>query len=431
MSRVDPLEFLTGLELLGMKFGLENMRTLCAELDHPEARFRSIHVAGTNGKGSVTVMVETALRAAGHRAARYTSPHLVRLEERFNIGGADVETAALRESAATVRDAVERLVARGAFEAPPTFFECTTAVAFDLFRRARVEVAVLEVGLGGRLDATNVVTPVVSAITSIAFDHQTQLGDTLAAIAGEKAGIVKPGVPVVCGPLPADAARVVGDICAERGAEMVEAADAARVELDPAGSAADPIVNVRTRKRILERVPLALPGRHQIDNAAVAVSLLDVADGLGLIVGDDAVRAGLRDAVWPARLERFTSRDGSTVLLDAAHNPAGSRALASYVREIGWTGATLVFGAMRDKDVDGMLAAIAPVAGAIVVTTPPSRRALPAAELAAIVRRLAPHATVLVEADPAAALARACGLGRPVIAAGSIFLIGPLRDILR
>jgi dihydrofolate synthase / folylpolyglutamate synthase len=425
MPTTDPLEFLAGLELLGMKFGLGNIRALCAALGHPEEAFRSIHVGGTNGKGSVTVMVETALRAAGHRTARYTSPHLVRLEERFTIDGADVGTAALRESAARVRDAVDRL------GFTPTFFECTTAVAFDLFRRARVEVAVLEVGLGGRLDATNVVTPVAAAITSIAMDHQAQLGDTLAAIAFEKAGIVKPGIPVVCGPLPEEAERVVREVCSERGAEMVRAQDDVDVAPATGSSAAEPVVTVRSGRRTIDRVRLALPGRHQMQNAAVAVSLLDRVAERGLAVADRAVVAGLSDAVWPARLERFTTAGGATVLLDAAHNPAGSLALASYVEEIGWAGATLIFGAMRDKDVRGMLEPIAPLAGAIVATTAPGRRALPAAEVAAIARAIAPRTTVIVEPDPAAALARACALDRRVIAAGSIFLIGPLRDILR
>ena len=152
-------------------------------------------------------MVETALRSAGHRTARYTSPHLVRLEERFVIDGREVETEALRDGVATVQAAVESLMQRGEFEAPPTFFECATAAAFELFRRARVEIAVLEVGLGGRLDATNIVTPMATAITSIDFDHQAQLGDTIEAIAREKAGIIKPGIPVVCGPLPEAAER--------------------------------------------------------------------------------------------------------------------------------------------------------------------------------------------------------------------------------
>jgi dihydrofolate synthase/folylpolyglutamate synthase len=208
-----------------MKFGLASMARLCAALDHPERAFAAIHVAGTNGKGSVTAMVDGALNAAGWTSARYTSPHLVRLEERFVIGGAEVAAETLEAAAARVRDAVERLLVSGGLEAWPTFFECTTAVAFDLFREAHAEIAVCEAGLGGRLDATNVVSPIATAIVSIDFDHQAQLGDTLAAIALEKAGIIKPGVPVVAGSMPDEAMEVIARLAAERGAPLIRAGD--------------------------------------------------------------------------------------------------------------------------------------------------------------------------------------------------------------
>ena len=195
---VTSLEFLFSLERLGMKFGLENMTTICAALGHPERSFRSVIVAGTNGKGSVTAMLSAALAAAGLRSARYTSPHLERIEERFVIGERDVAAEDLA-SAAAARAADGRGDGRasGTLESLPTFFECATAIAFELFRRAAVEVAAVEVGLGGRLDATNVLTPMAAAITSIDFDHEALLGHTLAAIAGEKAGVIKPGIPVV------------------------------------------------------------------------------------------------------------------------------------------------------------------------------------------------------------------------------------------
>jgi dihydrofolate synthase/folylpolyglutamate synthase len=421
-SSSDPLQFLFGLERFGMKFGLENITRLCEALDHPERAFRSIVVAGTNGKGSVTVMVETALRAAGYRAARYTSPHLTRLEERFVIDGEEVRTEALRDAVGRVQAGVESLT----IDPPPTFFECTTAAAFELFRRAAIDIAVLEVGLGGRLDATNVVAPIATAITSIDFDHQAQLGNSLESIAREKAGIIKPRVPVVCGPLPAEAERVVRETCVERGAPLVFATDAVRlVEREPS------TVDVRTARRSLDGVRLALPGRHQRDNAAVAVGLLDELDRTGVQVPDEAVRAGLSRAKWPARLERF--RAGETdVLLDAAHNPAGARALAAYLREIGWTDVTLLFGAMHDKDVRSMLAALVPLCARVVCTTAPNPRAMSAAELAAIAAEVAAAPVpVHAVADPASALAHARRPGGPVVVAGSIFLIGPLRDILR
>ena len=424
MTPSDPLDYLFSLERLGMKFGLEKIAALCEELGHPERAFHSIVIAGTNGKGSVTVMVETALRAAGHHAARYTSPHLVRLEERFVIAGREVETSALRDVVAIVRAAVESLTGRGVFDVPPTFFECATATAFELFRRRRVEIAVLEVGLGGRLDATNIVTPIATAITSIDFDHQVQLGETIEAIAREKAGIIKPGVPVVCGPLPAAAGAVIEEISKARGATLIEALEEVRIVRNERRSS----VGVRSRMRAMEDVTLALSGRHQLDNAAVAVALLDELANQGITVTDRAVRTGLTEAKWPGRLERFT-RGRTEILLDAAHNPAGARALASHLQEIGWSRVTLVFGAMRDKDVTHMLEALAPFCEAIVCTTAPSPRALSAFDLAALARPLGP--TVEAIDDPAAALARALEMARPIVSAGSIFLIGPLRDILR
>jgi dihydrofolate synthase/folylpolyglutamate synthase len=282
----------------------------------------------------------------------------------------------------------------------------------------------LEVGLGGRLDATNVVTPIATAITSIDFDHQAQLGNSIDSIAREKAGIVKPGVPVVCGPLPAAADTVVRDVCEARGAPMIRSTESVRIlprEHDVA-------VDVRSPLRSLDDVTLALHGLHQRDNAAVAVALLDELARQGITVTDGAVRAGLTQAEWPGRLERFV-HGGVEILLDAAHNPAGARALASHLQEIGWSRITLVFGAMHDKDIRRMLELIAPLCESILCTTAPSPRALSAAELVEIARPLA--RTVEAIADPRAALARAMEMGRPVVAAGSIFLIGPLRDILR
>ncbi len=410
---MDPIDFLFSLERLGMKFGLENINALCEALGRPERAFRSVHIAGTNGKGSVTVMVETALRAAGHRTGRYTSPHLVRLEERFVIDGREITTDALREVLARVQHALDGLMRAGTLTACPTFFECATAAAFLLFRDAHVEVAVLEVGLGGRLDATNVVQPLVTAITSIDFDHQAQLGDSLAAIAREKAGIVKPGVPLVCGPVPAEARAAIEEMCAQRQAPVVHA-DA-------------PLLAARG----FGGITLALAGRHQRDNAAVAVALLDQLAARGVSVPDAAIRVGLTDAAWPARLERRSHR-GREVLLDAAHNPAGARALASHLQESGWTGVTLLFGAMRDKDTRGMLAPLAPFCARVVCTTAPGERAATATELAAAARQVVPpHVSVEAIDDPAAALAHALAAGGRIVAAGSIFLIGPLRDILR
>ena len=405
--------FLFSLERFGIKFGLANMAALCEALGHPERAFPSILIGGTNGKGSVAAMVDAALRAQGHTPGRYTSPHLQRLEERFSIGGRDVESDRLEASAVRVRAAVDALVGSGRLEALPTFFECTTAVAFDLFREARVDAAVLEVGLGGRLDATNIVTPVATAIVSIDFDHQVQLGATLASIAAEKAGIVKPGVPVVCGEMPPEAMDVIARAAGERGA---------------------PLAAVGGDRALADRVaaiPLSLAGAHQRLNAAVALRLLEILDAdarHGLRVSEAARRAGLATARWPGRLESIVYQ-GRPLLLDAAHNPAGARALASYLLSESPEGVTLVFGAMKDKAVDEMLRELAPAVRTVVCTTAPSPRAATARDLLALARAHGLDATAVE--DPVAAVERACDGPRPVVVAGSIFLIGAVREQVR
>jgi dihydrofolate synthase/folylpolyglutamate synthase len=408
----DPLHYLASLERLGMKFGLDNIRALTAALGHPEQNFRSIIIAGTNGKGSVTAMVERGLRGAGYRTGRYTSPHLLRLEERFAIDGTEVRPKVLHAAAAAVRDTAERLRSEKILDTQPTFFECATAIAFVLFAEARIQFAVLEVGLGGRLDATNAVTPIAAAITSIDFDHQAQLGSSIASIAREKAGIIKPGIPVVCGPLLPEAEQIVREISNAAGATCVNAMDVA--DLDG----------------VLAGRELSLKGMHQRTNAAVAIALLRQLDDRNVAIGLPALRAAVTDVDWPGRLEPFQYR-GAHVWLDAAHNPAGARALRRFLTEIAWKDSALVFGAMQDKDAAAMLTELLPLAGAVICTTAPTPRAAPAEALAEITRGLSPTAHVESIAHPPDALARAAALRNRIVIAGSIFLIGPLRAILR
>jgi dihydrofolate synthase/folylpolyglutamate synthase len=412
-----------------MKFGLENMTKICAALGNPERSFRAAIVAGTNGKGSVTAMTSAALHAAGHRSARYTSPHLERLEERYVIGEREAPAGDVEAAAGSVQQVVEQLVRDRVLETLPTFFECATAIAFELFRRARIAAAVIEVGLGGRLDATNVISPMAAAITSIAFDHQDLLGGSLESIAREKAGVIKPGIPVVIGPLPDEARRVIDEICRERGARLIDAAAGVQTSWQTInGRTVATLQSARTR---LADVTLALRGRHQVHNAAVALSVLEEMDALGIPVDAGSIRRGLTGAQWPGRLEPIRWR-GADVLLDAAHNPAGARALADYLEDAGWKTVTLVMGVMRDKDVTGMLSELLPLAASLVCTTPESPRAMPADELAAIAVELpSAPARVVAIPDPGHAIDDACAAGGRVVAAGSIFLIGPLRGILR
>jgi dihydrofolate synthase / folylpolyglutamate synthase len=429
LLRATMLHRLHALEVFGIKLGLANITALCEALGHPERAFAVLHIAGTNGKGSVTAMAHAALVAAGLRAARYTSPHLVHLNERFVIGTSPVSDANLESAAGHVLDVADRLVADGALSSPPTFFEATTAIAFELFERAGVEVAVLEVGLGGRFDATNVVTPVAGAITTIGLDHQAQLGDTLASIAFEKAGIIKRGMDVVIGDLPREAHDVIQRVAIDSEARVVHAREDVRVMTSIREGRAT--IELQTPMHDYGTVPLALRGEHQVENAIVAARLLEVARERGIPVSFDAIAHGLARAEWPARLERLHLDDGRSVLIDAAHNPDGARALASYLEHWHPDRPPLVFAAMRDKDVDGVLRVLLPVTRTIVVTAPATPRAETPEALAERIRALDPNREVIVEPEPAKAVARALTGAPLVCVAGSIFLAGAVREALR
>ena len=422
-------ERLKALETFGIKLGLDNITRLCAALGHPERQFTPLHVAGTNGKGSVTAFTHAALRAAGIRAARYTSPHLVELRERFVIGDEPAPQEQLVAVGTEVLDVADRLVASGELAAPPTYFEATTAIAFELFRRAEVEVAVIEVGLGGRFDSTNIVQAPVGAITSIAFDHQQHLGNTLRAIAFEKAGIIKPGMLVVTGPLPVDAETVIGEVAAEKGAALVSALWDVRVDTTFEDGRAR--LTVRTPVDSYGPIPLALRGEHQVTNAVIAIRLLEAAKMRGMRVPRAAIEQGLAAADWPARLEVVALPGGRRLLVDAAHNVEGAEALARYLTQWHPDRPPLAIGVMADKDIDGILAALLPAVGTVICTHAPGDRALPAGALAERVRQLDPKRRVAVEPEPERALAQAFAETDFTCLAGSIYFAGHVRDALK
>ena len=402
MTYEETLAWLYHLEVSrGWDLKLESVRDALSRLGYPQQEFPALHIAGTNGKGSVAAMLDAALRASGHRSARYTSPHLIDVTERFVVDGRAVSPAALADTVALVRDAIEGLRAGGTLAAQPTFFEVTTAVAFELFRTAGVEIAVVEVGLGGRLDATNVITPEVAAITSIALDHQRHLGSTLRDISREKAGIIKPHVPVVIGALPAEARIAVEEIARDHEAEIVGAS------LSELGDR-----------------PVGLPGAHQRSNAAVALKVLQILDRRGVRVSPDAIDTGLANVVWPGRLDRRRLPDGRELLLDAAHNPAGAEALSAYLGSLSDDKRPLVFAAMRDKDIPGMFAALLPCVSSLVATRAANPRSADPATVASQARSVAPSLSIAVEPSVGAALDAAWDMSPRIVVAGSIFLLG-------
>jgi dihydrofolate synthase/folylpolyglutamate synthase len=415
---------LFALEQIGIKLGLDQIRALVGALGHPDRAYPSIVVAGTNGKGSVTAMAERGLRAAGCRTGRYTSPHLVDLEERFAVAGEPISPAQLDGLAARVMEAARAL------PAPPSFFEATTAVALEAFRDARVDVAVLEVGLGGRLDATNVVDSIAEAITMIDFDHQQYLGGTIEAIAREKAAVIKPGSFVVLAPNPPAVDRIVAEAAEAAGARLIRAHDGVAVRAEMRDGHA--WIDLRTPRGTYPDVRLGLAGRHQIENAVVAVRLLEtLSDATSLQVSAAAIRAALEDVVWPARLEmrrlRVVDMLDVLVLIDGAHNAAGARALAAHVRETFGRTLPFVVGLMSDKDADAILGALAPVASAFFCTAAHTPRAAAPEDVAAVAARVAPAIETRVAADPLAAVRAASARGRPVVVAGSLYLAGEVR----
>jgi dihydrofolate synthase/folylpolyglutamate synthase len=401
--------------LHGIKFGLETSRALADELGHPETAFPTLLVAGTNGKGSVVAYVDAALRASGLRVGRYTSPHLVRVNERIVVAGREISEAGLGRAILRVKQAAERLLERGLLAAHPTYFETLTLAAFDHFRRATVDVAVLEVGLGGRLDATNIAEPLVSAIVSIDRDHERYLGTTLASIAREKAGVLRPGRPAVLGPMPVEARAAIAAEARRVGARLEDVSEDVQI-LDAAGA----LTITTPQARYVGVRPLL--GVHQRANAAVAIRILEAARAMGIAVRPGAVAGAFAATRWPGRLQWLPG--DPPVLLDGAHNPAGARALAAYLE--GQRPFVLLFGVMGDKAVSGMAQALFPLAEAIVLTRPPIERAASPEAIAQAAGRVARGA----EREPrlAGALRRAKALARErsatLVVAGSLYLVG-------
>jgi dihydrofolate synthase/folylpolyglutamate synthase len=409
------------------KFNLENIRALAERLGHPERTYPCAHIAGTNGKGSTAAMLESILRGAGFRTGLYTSPHLERINERIRVAGDPISDENFAQSFSRLHELIEELLAAGRLRAHPTYFECLTAMAFEHFARARVEFGVFEVGLGGRLDATNVVEPVVTLVTPIDFDHENFLGHSLAEIAAEKAGILKPGVPVITATQRPEAFAVIARRAAQLGCRMIEAERAYRVATESweEGCARATVSEKETDWRI--DVRLNLRGRFQLRNALTAIAAARVLRRLGCAIPDEAIERGIAAAQWPGRLELLQERPA--VYLDGAHNPAAARELAAFWEErFGGRRIVLVFGAMRDKAVDEIAGLLFPRAAAVILTEPHSPRAISAAQLAQVAGHHARRHEVAADAEEAVERAlELAGADDAVFVTGSLYLVGALR----
>lgn len=418
MNYPDSVHFLYALgnEIKTAKFGLERIRSVLEALGRPQDRCKFVHVAGTNGKGSTCAMIESGLRAAKMRTGLFTSPHLEQPTERIRIGGVPVSDAQFADAFNRVHACVEELLAEGAIDLHTTYFETVTAMAMLIFAGEKTERVVLEVGLGGRLDATNVVTPELCVITPIDFDHEAFLGKSLESIAGEKAGILKKGAGAVFARQRKEAAGVLEARARELEIELRRTEDVALQEL---------VLGARGSSFQFGglRVVCPLAGEHQVENAATAALALEQ-----LGIESKHIRKGIERTKWPGRLEFVGAKPD--IILDGAHNPAGARALAAYIdRFFAKRPVRLIYGAMRDKAVDEISGILFPRARQVIVTAPKQSRALaPEALLEMASHRDLRAAATLEEA---LALVKDAGPQEAIFITGSLFLVAEARELLR
>ena len=414
------------------KFDLAHMRALLQAMGHPERRFPSVLIAGTNGKGSTAATLHSILSSAGFRAGLYTSPHLLRINERIKVAGEDISDAEFTEMHVRVEEAARPLVARGELPWHPSFFETLTAMAFEYFASAGVEIAILEVGMGGRLDATNAVEPCLSVITDIALDHQAYLGNTLTEIAREKAGIIRPrGVVVTLAQHP-EANDVIGNAIAERGARAVNAAE--YVPLETRNEKPETSYQLEVLgKPITVSTPLLCV--HQRRNVALAIAAAVELNQHGFTVTASHIENGIRNTHWPGRFQVIPARDsGPDFVLDVAHNPAGAWALrAALSQHFPQRPIFFIFGAMRDKAIGEMAEILFPLAAKVIATHADSPRAAAPEQIQEAASRTG--AEILCETSVKPALARAQQLARGaqdavVVITGSIYIVGEaLREL--
>jgi dihydrofolate synthase/folylpolyglutamate synthase len=386
VTYTEALAWLYGTQRFGIKLGLENVERLLCELDLPGNQ-RIVHVAGTNGKGSVCAMIDSICRVAGYRTGLFISPHLVTYRERIRVNGRMIDKNEVAEGLTAIREMIRD------WDPHPTFFEITTALALDHFKSASCELIVLETGLGGRLDATNALMPVVSVITPIGYDHEKWLGNTLEAIAGEKAGIIKPYVPVVSARQEPEAEKVIRARATECDAplEFVSAV-------------------------IDRRYNVGLAGQHQKENAALALAALRAGK---IVVSDDAIVRGLAKVEWPARFQRWDER----IVIDGAHNPAGAQVLAETWREqFGGERATVILAVLREKNVEGICRALAPISARFILPQIRAERALPPNELSPHLSGLGLPCSVVSSFSDALESARANS--EPILITGSLHFAG-------
>ncbi len=409
------------------KFDLENITILSERLGRPDRAYPSAHIAGTNGKGSTAAFLESILRHAGFQTGLNTSPHLERINERIRINGGEISDEAFAKTLTRIQVLIEELLAAGKLRAHPTYFESVTAMAFEYFACERVDLAIFEVGLGGRLDATNILSPLVTIITRIDFDHENFLGHSLREIAAEKAGILKPGVPVVLAEQRPEVREVILARARELGCPVIEPAQVFRVDRES-------MLNGRVRARVIEadsgtifEIAPSLPGRFQFQNALNAVAAARLLQDRGFRISREAITQGISNTVWPGRLEKLQSAPG--VYLDGAHNPSAARELAHFLEQ-NFSGRKiwLIYAALRDKAVDEVAGHLFPHAAEVIFTAPRTSRAVSPTQLADMASHHAARFSIIPDAERAFehALAEAAPEDS-IFITGSLYLVGQLR----
>jgi len=409
------------------KFDLENITVLAERLGRPDRAYPSVHIAGTNGKGSTAAFLETILRRGGFRTGLYTSPHLEKINERMRVNGKEIGDESFAEIFTRLQALIEELLAEHKLRAHPTYFECVTAMAFECFARERVEFGVFEVGLGGRLDATNVLSPAVAVITRIDLDHENFLGHSLKEIAAEKAGILKPRVPVVVAEQRSEANEVILGRAKQLGCPVIETVRAFQIarEFSQNGFFRANVIELASGDSF--EIAPSLPGRFQLQNAINALAAARQLAARGFRISADDITEGIAKTVWPGRLEKLQSNPD--VYLDGAHNPGAARELAQFLEQ-NFAGRKiwLIYGALRDKAVDEVAGQLYPHAAEVIFTEPRTSRAISAARLAEIGSHHASSFTVISSAEQALdqALAEAAPCDA-IFITGSLYLVGQLR----
>ena len=417
MNKLNPSVYLDSLNVDKMRFGIKAISKLLSRLGNPQNSYKTILIAGTNGKGSTAAMIASILCSAGYKVGLYTSPHLVDVRERIVVNGKKISLKEFNQTIADVKDKIKQ---------PVTYFEFLTAVAFVYFQRQKVDIAVLEVGLGGRLDATNVCKPLVSVITNIAFDHTDYLGNTLNSIAREKAGIIKQKGICITAAKQKKVVDVLRDVCQRRRAKFYCLGRDIKIKKQKDG-----FFTYQGFNRNLKNLKIPLQGDHQLSNAALALAAIELCEKKGFSIADTAIYAGLKNTHWEARLEVLQNQP--LFLLDGAHNPAGISVLCRTFKKVfSYRRLILIFGALADKDYRRMLQKIVPLASIIILTQLKTKRAVPVNDIMETVKKMGYPAIVTENVNQAIEWAQVLATKQDLICAtGSFYLAGEVKQAFR